>query len=296
MKSVARILLSRTTEVIWYRGEEYADKGRVKIVRYDDKEIKAIVMGTEKYRVSLKFVTNGIRRNCNCPYSKGICKHIVATAIIWDELRGVDRPNRKEIKENSIPATSDIRSKIGVLFAKPLKADLNSIRIMVHYVAFPSKRKARHALLPNCPKISMDTKSPLEVKEVERALKEMEKWSRRSSYDRYFCAGEMAAAFCELLDVIEFRSSNSSPGEMISIMARCIEWYYKTFLDIIDGSDGVWIFPVARIGRNVDSLKRMYPSDGKWEEFDDIVCDVASGWDADTVNSDFIASWKDSSL
>ena len=193
-------------------------------------------------------------------------------------------------------STSDIRSKIGDLFKDPLNADLNKIRIMVDYTAFPSKRKDRHANLPNCPNINMDTKNPLEIKEVESAFKEMERWSRRSSYDRYFCAGEMAAAFCELLDVITSRASSSSPEEIISIMARCVEWYYKTFLSIIDGSDGVWIFPVARIGRNVDSLKSMYSSDDLWEEFNEIVCDAAAEWETEVVDSAFIASWKNSSL
>ncbi|MCK4576469.1 hypothetical protein KAU34_08685 [candidate division WOR-3 bacterium] len=94
MKSVAKMLLSRTEEVIWYRGDEYADKGRVNIVKFDDKHAKTTVTGTEEYQVSLKFVSNGIRRNCNCLYSKRVSKHIVATAIIWDELRGVKRPNR----------------------------------------------------------------------------------------------------------------------------------------------------------------------------------------------------------
>lgn len=296
MKSVTRIILKRTDEIIWYRGQDYADNGRVDITKYDNKHVKALVSGSEDYEVSLKIIQNIIERKCSCPYNRGICKHMVATAIIWDELLGVKRPSQKEIKVNSITSKSNIRKQIDIYFNRPLKADLNIIRIMVEYYALPSKRKSTHAILPECPNITKDTKTPLKIKEVESTFKEMEKWTRIPSYDSYFCAGEMAAAFCELLDVISSRSSTSSAEEMINIMALCVEWYYKTFSRIMDGSDGVWIFPVARIGRNVDTLKRIYPYHSKWEEFNEIVQDAASEWETGIVDSDFIASWKESCL
>jgi hypothetical protein len=296
MKSIARMLLSSTEEVIWHRGEDYANRGRVQIIKYDDRQVKAHVTGTEVYRVSIKIDSNRIRQGCNCPYSRGICKHLVATAIVWDELRGIKRPTKTEIKTNALSGASHNWNEIDLLFADPLEADLNHVRVLVNYTSFPSKRRSQHAILPHCPKITMDERMPLKMKEVEKAFKEMERWSRRVAYDHYFCAGEMAAAFCELLDVIASRADSSSPEEMIDIMALCVEWYYKTFLSIIDGSDGIWIFPVARIGRNVDSLKSKYPTHGEWEEFDEIVCDAAIGWETEEVDSDFIASWKDSSL
>ena len=296
MKSVARMLLSRTKPVIWYRGEAYANQGKVKILKYDDKLVKANVVGTEEYKVLIKLVSRGVRRECNCPYSKGICKHLVATAIVWDELRGIERPKRKKIEENAKAFKPDIGATIGELFAKPLKANLNTIRLMVDLVSFPSKRRSRHAILPHCPKISKTVDLPLKMKEIQKAFEEMEKWSQRATYDHYFCAGEMAAAFCELLDVIASRALSSSPEDLIEIMARCVEWYYETFQSIVDGSDGVWIFPVARIGRNVHLLRKRFPSHDKWEEFGDIVCDAARDWETGEVDSDFIASWKDSSL
>lgn len=296
MISIARILLGRTEEVIWHRGEDYADQGRVKIIKHDDKQVKAYVSGTEGYKVSIKIVSNSIRQSCSCPYSRGICKHLVATAIIWDESRGVERPTKREISANALGGASHNWNAIDLLFADPLEADLNHVRTLVNYTSFPSKRRSQHAILPHCPKITMDAELPLKMKEVERAFKEMERWSRRVSYDHYFCAGEMAAAFCELLDVVASRADSSSPEEMIEIMARCVEWYYKTFLSIIDGSDGVWIFPVARIGRIVDTLKSTYPTHDRWGRFDEIACDAAIGWETEEVDSDFIASWKDSSL
>jgi len=190
-------------------------------------------------------------------------------------------------------STADIRREIEGLFKYPLKADVNKIRIIVNYTALPSKRLATHARLPNCPKINTDTRKPLKIKEVQSALKEMEKWSKRTRYDSYFCAGEMAAAFCELLDVIEPRLSSSSPDETINIMACCVDWYYRQFSQIVDGSDGIWIFPITRIGKIVAQLKCNYPSHSAWSEFNEVVEDAGTWWGEGPLDVEVIAGWKD---
>ena len=82
IKSATELLLNKTYEEVWYRGQKYADGGRVKIVEADEKEVEAVVERTRGCVVRLKFVANGIKLDCNCPYPKGLCKHMVAVAIL----------------------------------------------------------------------------------------------------------------------------------------------------------------------------------------------------------------------
>lgn len=296
IKSATELLLNKTYEEVWYRGQEYADSGRVKIVKIDDKEVGAVVEGTRGYVVRLKFVANGIRRDCNCPYPKGICKHMVAVAILWDEMRGFERPTINEIQSLTIAKPSISRGGIDALFDDPLNADLDKLRIAIEYTALPSPRLQTHARLPNCPRINNDEKEPLTRKEVRKAFKEMEGWANRRTYDHYFCAGEMAAAFSELLEVIEKRLFSSNPEEAILIMADCVNWYYRGFNQIIDGSDGVWIFPETRIGKIVSILLEKYPQNLAWQEFREVVEEVGEWWGESGLNEKTITRWKDERL
>ncbi len=296
VKSATELLLDKTYEAVWYRGQDYADSGRVKIDKIDGKEVQAIVKGTKKYIVKLKLVANGIRRDCSCPYPKGICKHMVAVAILWDEMRGMKRPSNEEVKSYTIAPPAVSRREIDTLFDSPLNADLDKLRVLVEHTAFPSSRLQTHARLPNCPKISTDRGKPLTQEEVIKALKEMERWTNRRSYDSYFCAGEMAAAFSELLDIIERRLSSSDPGEAILIMANCVNWYYQGFNQIIDGSDGVWIFPQVRIGKIAGELLDRDPQNLAWQKFRKIVEKVGDWWGEPELNEKTIAEWKDGRL
>ncbi len=291
--SATESLLNKSEEEVWFRGEAYADTGRVTIVRADDKGVEAIASGTKKYKVSLKFVANGISRDCSCPYPKGICKHMVATAIIWDEMRRIKRPDKKAIKSYTIAPPAVSRREIDILFNDPLNANLNILRIAADVFA---RSPREHSRLPNCPKIDFDDKSPLKLKEIEKAFREMERWGKRLTYDPYFCAGEMAAAFCELLQVIEKRISVSEPGVAILIMAHCVDWYYRGFNQMVDSSDGVWLFPTVRIGKVVALLKEKYPSHSAWLDFEKVVKRVGEWWGEPELNREVIAGWKDSRL
>ncbi|MDA2921886.1 SWIM zinc finger family protein [Patescibacteria group bacterium AH-259-L07] len=152
VKSAADMLLNKTYEEVWHRGEGYADEGRVIMVRVNDQKVEALVEGTNGYVVSLRFVANGIRRHCSCPYPKDICKHMVAVAILWDEMRGMKRPSDREIESFTIAPASVSGQSIDALFNNPLRADLDAIRVLVEYTAFPSRRKQTHAKLPKHPK------------------------------------------------------------------------------------------------------------------------------------------------
>ncbi|MEO0116389.1 MAG: hypothetical protein ABIK97_02470 [candidate division WOR-3 bacterium] len=289
MKSATELLLPRTEKAVWERGEEYVNKGKVNVIRVDDKEILAIVSGNEVYETSLKFVASGIRKRCSCPYHRGICKHIVACAIVWDEMRGIKKPDKSEIASQTILPPPISRKDIEKLFKDPLNADLDILRIAVDYSALSPKE---HSRLPKCPKIISDEKEALKLAEIKKAFKEMEGWTERRLYHSYFCAGEMAAAFCELLKIIEKRIPASQCEEVIIIMAHCVYWYYQGFSKIIDDSDGVWLFPKVRIGKIVSSLKEKYPDAQAWEEFRKIIREGSRGWEEEDFNEEDIAGWE----
>jgi len=293
MKSIARVLLRRTRVEVWHRGEKYALEGRVQITASDDKQVKAIVRGTESYDVFLKFLARGIRKQCTCPYAGGdVCKHMVATALIWDNMRGFAPPANDKVELETIHPPPISRKQIATCYARPLKADLDIIRVATDYYNLSPKK---HARLPRCPRIETYEKVPFTLKEVKQALKEMERWAKRKTYHHYFCAGEMAAAFSKLLDVMYSRLPTSEPGEAIIIMAHCVDWRYRIFEQIVDGSDGVWIFPVARMGKIVAWLLEKYPEHPVWKKFNRIVEEVGHRW-GESLDVEIIADWKDGCL
>jgi hypothetical protein len=299
LKSAAEILLGRAYKEVWKRGEEYADYGKVKIKNFDHKKIEAIVSGKKDYRVVLKFAGSGILKQCDCAYSQNgppsrpACKHMVAAAILWDQKRKIARPSKKDINLHTLAPPPISRQGIINLFKKPLKADLDKIRIITEYASW---KPQPHARLPNRPKINSDSRRALKINEVKKALQEMEKWAKRSLYDPYFCAGEMSAGFCELLDVIKKRAPKTNAREIILIMALCVNWFYRRFNKLIDGIEGVWIFPPVRIGNIVDALLKRYPKEMAWQEFNKIVKISGEGAGKKNLNVKAVAEWKNERL
>ena len=248
---------------------------------------------TKEYSVTFKFRKSGLVYGCSCPYSEGICKHIIAVAIVWDEQHGFKRLNQDLIKACIASSPPISRREVESFYSKPLKADLEKVRIMGDYLL---KSKKRHAILPKRPKIDTDINKPQELTKIQSAFKEMESWARKPSYDPYYCSGEMAAAFSELLEIIASRVPSSPPDTTILIMAHCIDWYYRGFNQIVDGSDGVWIFPQVRIGKIVTQLRKSNPDCVAWQEFNRIVNEVGDWWGEPGLNADAVAEWKDGSL
>ena len=71
----------------------------------------------------------------------------------------------------------------------------------------------------------------------------------------YFCAGEISAVFAKSLDAINFRLSFTSSKTAIEIFKEVVKFYYDGYLQMIDGSDGVWEIPQARLPLMFSLLK-----------------------------------------
>ncbi len=68
-------------EMVWIRGEAYADTSAVvELKEIDENTIHSVVEGEFSYNVEIKKEKSTLECSCNCPYD-GICKHIVATLI-----------------------------------------------------------------------------------------------------------------------------------------------------------------------------------------------------------------------
>lgn len=251
MESACDFLLYRTYLETWERGEKYANEGRVEVVHADEKSVSAVVRGTKSYKTSLAFRGGGISRSCSCPVSD-FCKHLVAVAIVWDERRGFSRPDKDQIEEEAIPPPPVSRAQISQLFRDPLHADLEVLRL-----ASESGLWVRpHARLPNMPAFSKDEMAPLTVAEVRKAFSEISRWSNFRTFDPYFCAGEMIAAFCEVLRVIKARLASTPPLVSADILRESQKFHYRIVLEMIDGSDGVHIFNEAHLEDIYQGLKK----------------------------------------
>ena len=65
--------------IIVQRGEDYYLSDRVKNIRQDGDIYTADVIGTEDYETLDEIVCDElVSCSCNCPYDRGICKHVAA--------------------------------------------------------------------------------------------------------------------------------------------------------------------------------------------------------------------------
>lgn len=260
IKSAAELLLDKTREDIWYRGEEYIDKGRVNIIKSDNKEIKAVVRGTKRYVVNLKFSGGGISRSCTCPYNAGdprsrICKHIIATAILWDEKQGIERPSREKIESYTIVPPLVSRAQINALYRNPLKANLGILRILADETALGGRPRP-HSHLPDKSHFNTNENTALTLQEVQKAFREIEHWSNRRMYDSYFCAGEMVAAFCEVARIIKKRLVATDPLVSAEILREAQKFHYKLIMELIDDSEGLHEFTETHLEDIYQTLKK----------------------------------------
>lgn len=261
MRSATELLLNKTNEEVWYRGEDYVDSGRVNIIKSGEKEVKAAVRGAKRYVVNLKFTSGGISRECNCPYAdrsssySPICKHMVAVAIVWDEMRSIARPVKEEIKSYAIAPPLISRAQINALYRNPLKADLEILRVLADETALGGKPRP-HSRLPKMPHFNTDKNRPLSLKEVQKAFREIEGWTNYRMYDIYFCADEMVAAFCEVMRIIKKRLVATSPFVGIEILREAQKFHYKFIMELIDDSEGLHEFTEAHLEDVYQSLKK----------------------------------------
>ncbi|MBU0597433.1 SWIM zinc finger family protein [Patescibacteria group bacterium] len=251
MNSACDSLIERTYHQIWPRGEQYADLRKVKVKNCDDASIVASVVGTKRYNVELKFRGNGLSRSCDCPYMQSrsertICKHLVAVAIVWDELRGFKRPSQQEVEQFTIPPPKVSQADVNSLFNNPLKANLETLRILADETALGGRSRP-HARLPNMPNFNQDKNEPVTKKEIKKAFSEITRWSNRLNYDHYFCAGEIVAAFCEVMRLFKKRLTATPPAIAAETLREAQKFHYELIIEMIDDSEGLHQFTEAHL-------------------------------------------------
>ncbi len=241
--SACDLLLYRTNEEVWYRGEDYVKKERVKNLVFDEKSAQAFVTGSHPYQVKLCFRSGGLSKSCNCPYTGKVCKHMVAVAILWDKSRGIPRPSKEMIETETIPPPEVTKADMNQMYNDPLHANLDKLRI----VADERGWSRTHAHLPNMPSFETDTSVPLTLEEVQKTLLSVRKWTQKDNYDMYFCAGEMVSAYCKVLRCIYKRVEASDIFITAQILRESQKFHYELVMDMIDGSDGLHVFTEAHL-------------------------------------------------
>jgi hypothetical protein len=169
---------------------------------------------------------------------------MIAAAILWDEARGMRRPSAEDIEKYTIPPPLVTRAQITACYDDPLHADLEVLRLASDEFALSPRP---HARLPQKPALSDDATEPLTLEEVKRAFRDIEQWERRRAYDRYFCAGEMVAAFCEVLRCIHRRCDATPSLVAASILREAQKFHYTLILELIDDSEGEHVFTEAHL-------------------------------------------------
>lgn len=270
--SAATLVLRNTEQEVWKRGQEYADSGRVVMQSHDDEHVRAVVHGSQTYTVNLRLASNRVRLECDCPYftrHRNACKHIVAVALVWDASRGIQPPSSVLVQHSTIPPPRLSRSDINHLFRNPLQANLDQVRILAEETALGGRARS-HSQLPKMPRIEIDVNQPLTLKEVRSCWTEIRKWSRRSAFDPYFCAGEMVAAFCEVPRIVTRRLPATPLLDGARILLKAQEFNTILVTELVDDSQGLHEISEAHL----DELHRALQESAKTQQEDRKVRDL----------------------
>ncbi|MDP2944571.1 MAG: SWIM zinc finger family protein [bacterium] len=247
--SFSRIILSDTEIQVYYRGLEYADKKKIKIKKLFNNACLAEATGSDMYAVELSFNRVGSPKySCSCPYYQGhniICKHIIGAALVWDRGRKVPDPDDGTVKNLSIPEPPITRKDINNAYEDQLEADLDIIR----YAADELRGARRHAKLPLAPQVCL-----LSPGDIKKGITEIKSWARRSSYDPYFCAGEMVAGFCELVRSVRKSLERFSSEELVVAAEQLSGYHHELITGTIDDSDGLHEFSEAHLTDLFDEI------------------------------------------
>ncbi len=70
------------TEVVFERGQQYCDEGRIQQIDRVGDIVTARVHGTDRYEVRVDLASEDLDPHCTCPYrGAGECKHVVAVLL-----------------------------------------------------------------------------------------------------------------------------------------------------------------------------------------------------------------------
>jgi hypothetical protein len=253
MKSACDLLLYRSYQEYWQRGQTYEKQGKVELLRFNENSVEARVQGTTTYTITFSFRAGGLSRKCSCPV-KDFCKHMIAVAIAWDKARGLLPPTNEQVENTSIPPALISHADIQKAYSTPIEANLDIIRIAADELGWQSRP---HTHLPHHPKsLSNDLQTPVTLQEIKKCFSEIRSWSRRRNFDMYFCAGELVAAFCEVLRSIYQRCSFSQLEELAKVLVLAQAFHYEIIMEIIDDSDGLHEFTEAHLEKLYQMIKR----------------------------------------
>ena len=272
---LSRYILANTAQEVFRRGIQYAKEGRVKDIRLQGKTLFAVVQGSLNYEVELRQGPKYTKGYCTCPYAlnEDYCKHVVALAVSWDLQRNIEAPSEKEVRENAVEIEHGFDRKIDMLYADPLHADLQLLAKASDYGSWVRP----HAKIKIYSPLA-DIVRPVSCKEVRLALQNIQRIERRSSYDAYFCAGEVSALLSLIFDSVIKRLEYTNSEEYLDILTECITFYYNKYLTLIDGSDGVWQIPFARLQLIFGELQNRGIAQTQQEKLRLSLADSITGW------------------
>lgn len=251
--SLTRYILDNITEEIYKRGIQYASSGRVGQLKEMDNKLIASVAGSEIYRIEFNQGPKYIKAYCDCPDAESnddYCKHIAAVAIVYDQSHGENLPSSEDINNLTIEVDRDFWKKIEEMFKNPLEADLKLLAVASDYSSWGVKPHAKISVHPTIKKIEKN----LTTQGVIKGFGSISKIMAKSNFDHYFCAGEISAVFAETLDAVIFRLDYTQARIALKIFELCAVFYYE-YLESIDGSDGIWQIPQARLPAIYKKLK-----------------------------------------
>lgn len=238
-------ILENITEDIFWRGFDYFKKQKVGEIKESEKNVLGFVHGSELYTVEFRQGPKYLKAYCDCPYfrsNKDYCKHIAAVAITRDSSKDLKLPSEKEVSELAVEVVSNFSQKVNQMFEHPLKADLEFLAKASDYSSW-TRPHAKIPLNSTIDWVSLE----LSKKEAVNGLAKIRRLANLRRYDMYFCAGEISTVFAKSLDAIIFRLSFASLKTAVEIFKEVVKFYYEDYLQIIDGSDGVWQIPQARL-------------------------------------------------